>query len=86
MTHLLELYRDNRLLCKRKIEHMDTSLLFAELDDTIQLDICHSSNEEWIYGNKTKDTKIYNLIVKELKDRILRLEKENKELKEKLSK
>lgn len=45
---------------------MDSSLLFAELDDTIQLDLLGIDNVSWA----KKDKKLYNLIVAELKNRL----------------
>ena len=63
-TELFELNREERM---EKIKQMETDLLFAELDDTIQFDMLHLSNEQWLLFNEKK---VYQSIIHELRQRM----------------
>ncbi len=67
-TELAKMDKEKR---KEKIKKMETSRLFAELDDTIQMDIMNISNEEWL---NYADKKVYLAIVRELKERLYKYE------------
>lgn len=62
-TELFEMKKEERL---EKIKNMETDLLFAELDDTIQFDMLGMSNQNWLTFSKKK---VYQAIVKELRRR-----------------
>lgn len=64
MTELFEMNREERL---EKIKNMETSILFEELDDTIQFDILCMSNQNWLNFSKKV---VYQAIVNELRRRI----------------
>lgn len=49
---------------EKKIAQLDTAQLFAELDDTIQLDILGASHEEWALIRSKKF--VYKAICREL--------------------
>ena len=63
-TELYQLPRAERL---KKIGEMETDLLFAELDDTIQFDMMKMSNQDWL---TFAEKKVYTEIMYELRDRI----------------
>ena len=66
MTELYELYKKDRSTALEKIQGMDTARLFAELDDTLQIDVLHKSNMEWM---TMPDMKLYRAILSELRER-----------------
>ena len=66
MTQLYELYLSDLNAAKEKIQGMDTALLFAELDDTLQFDVLKKGNIEWM---EIPELKLYRAIVAELKSR-----------------
>ena len=51
-----------------KLANMDTTQLFAELDDTIQLDLLKVSNDDWAIMRSQKI--VYTSICRELLKRI----------------
>lgn len=66
MTELYELYKDNREAAIERIRNMDAAMLFAELDDTLQLDVLKMGHLDW---NNLPDMKLYRAILSELKKR-----------------
>lgn len=66
-TYLKNLYDTDIEACKEKIKKMSGSELIEALDDTIQFDILHISNADWI---RNKDSALYRSIVAELRKRI----------------
>lgn len=66
MTELYELYQADREAALKKIRNMDAAMLFAELDDTLQIDVLHKSHMEWA---SMPDMKLYRALLTELKDR-----------------
>lgn len=66
MTELYELYQSDREAAIEKIRNMDAALLFAELDDTLQLDVLKMSHLDWA---SMPDMKLYRAILAELKGR-----------------
>lgn len=67
MTELYELYQADREAALKKIQGMDSAMLFAELDDTLQIDVLHKSHMEWA---EMPDMKLYRALLTELKNRI----------------
>ena len=65
-TELFEMSNEERL---KAIKEMETGLLFAELDDTIQIDILKVGATEWDI-KKRADKKVYRAIINELRDRL----------------
>ena len=65
-TKLYELFAADRNAAIAKIESMDTALLFAELDDTLQFDVLHKSNLEWV---QMPDMKLYRSLLQEIRQR-----------------
>lgn len=51
----------------REVEQMDTARLFAELDDTVQIDMMNVSSEEWALIRSKKA--VYTAICRELMKR-----------------
>lgn len=68
-TELFELMAADKEKGTQALQEMETERLFAELDDTIQFDIIGVSNEKWATEYHAKK-KVYNAIVKELKERL----------------
>ena len=66
MTELYERFVADRAGTTDEIRNMDTSRLFAELDDTLQLDVMHMDNVEWA---RMPELRLYRTIVNELKRR-----------------
>ena len=66
MTRLYELYQKDRDSAIEKIRNMDNAQLCAELDDTLQFDVLHKSNVEWV---KMPGTQLYRTILAELSSR-----------------
>ena len=52
----------------KKLETIDTGQLFAELDDTVQMDILGVSHEEWTFMRSQKA--VYTAICRELLKRV----------------
>lgn len=71
-TELFEMSNEERL---KKIRSMETDLLFAELEDTVQYDMLGMSNHEWTC-EFLMEQKVFRAIVRELGDRIRALEKQ----------
>lgn len=65
---MTELSKLNRNEIANQLKNMETEQLFAELEDTIQLDIAKLSTSEWVKA----DTKVYLAIINELRDRMNR--------------
>ena len=74
MTELMQIYLENREKAQEKIKTLDFSLLLAELDDTLQLDILKVSTAEYIKLPQSK-MGVYRAIIKELSDRLIKGEK-----------
>lgn len=53
---------------EQALKEMPIEQLFEELDDTIQMDMMHMSNEAWTLSKGEK--KVYRSIMKELKSRV----------------
>lgn len=66
MTKLFDLYNEDREAFRTELESMTVGELFAELDDTIQLDMLKMDNDEWA---RFKEKKVYQAIVTELRSR-----------------
>ena len=68
-TELHDFYKANgREALAERVSNLETELLFAELDDTIQFDILKASCEKWdveLHGQKA----VYRAIISELKKR-----------------
>ena len=75
-TELSRLWKHDKEMCRKKIENMDSQLLFEELDDTIQFDICEKSNQDWTICMRSEKA-VYNAIMSELRKRIYEKEVEN---------
>ena len=67
-TELFEMSAEER---KAKIMDMETDLLFAELDDTIQFDMLNMGTDEWAINS---DKRVYLAIVNELRNRLRSVE------------
>ena len=67
-TELFEMSAEER---KAKIMDMETDLLFAELDDTIQFDLLNMGTDEWAINS---DKRVYLAIVNELRNRLRSVE------------
>lgn len=68
MTELMELMNENREEALEKIAKMESTYLFAELDDTLQFDVCKVGNEDWTC-KMHKQKKVYEAIINELRSR-----------------
>lgn len=68
-TDLMELYRLDKQKCIDSISSTSSDVLLAELDDTIQLDICGVGHSTWLIDMAKKKV-IYDLIVGELRKRL----------------
>lgn len=53
---------------EKELESYDTARLFAELDDTVQMDMLEVSNAEWAFMRNKKT--VYNAILRELLKRV----------------
>lgn len=67
-TELFNSMKNDREKTLQDIKNMDTGLLFAELDDTIQFDILGIGNQEWTIDYLHKKM-VYQAIVNELRTR-----------------
>lgn len=68
MTELMNLYNENKEQVKKDLSQMETERLFAELDDTLQFDVCKVGNEDWTC-KMHKQKKVYEAIINELRSR-----------------
>ena len=66
MTELYELYQSDREAALKKIQGMDSAMLFAELDDTLQIDALKMSHLDWA---AMPDMKLYRALLAELRSR-----------------
>ena len=66
MTELYERFTADRAGAVEEIQNMDTTRLFAELDDTLQLDVMKVDHVEWA---RMPELRLYRTIVNELKRR-----------------
>ena len=66
MTELYELFKNDRKAAEERIQNMDTALLFAELDDTLQFDALHMDNVEWA---KMPGMRVYRMLLREIHNR-----------------
>lgn len=68
-TELFQEMTNDRDKALEKIKNMESALLLAELDDTIQFDIIGASNRDWTIRMNVQ-TKVYRAIMSELRDRL----------------
>ena len=69
MTELKQLYIENRSQALEKIQKMDTYLLFAELYDTVVIDMLKCSAMDWL-DMPHKDTAVFHALLNELRTRV----------------
>lgn len=66
-THLKDLHDTDPAACTKTLKQMSGSELLEALDDTIQFDLLHKSNPDWI---KDPNGALYRKIIAELQHRI----------------
>ena len=74
MTTLMRLRKDDKEKFLLELSYMDVDRLFAELDDTIQIDMMKMSTYDYMMLENDR-VGVYRSIIKELKKRLERNEK-----------
>lgn len=73
MTTLMKLKNEDREKFITELSYMDIDRLFAELDDTIQIDMMKMSTYDYMMLENSQ-IGVYRAIIKELKKRIKKVE------------
>ena len=74
MTTLMRLRKDDKEKFLLELSYMDVDRLFAELDDTIQIDMMKMSTYDYMMLENDR-VGVYRSIIKDLKKRLERNEK-----------
>ena len=74
MTTLMQLRKEDKEKFLLELSYMDVDRLFAELDDTIQIDMMKMSTYDYMMLENDR-VGVYRSIIKELKKRLERNEK-----------
>ena len=69
MTELKQLYLENRSEALEKIQNMSTNMLFAELHDTVVMDMLKCSAMDWL-NMPHKETAVFFALLHELHKRV----------------